>query len=551
LVCACIAAAAPPPTHPTNHAQGGAGCPSPSTEQAPDWPGQHQWRALERAEYRLGQINIDTADVYVGRELPLYQRLANTLHIDTRAGVVRSLVALETGDAITSEAVYRDERRLRSQSFATDAQIVPIRCDDGVVDTAVRVRDAWTLKVSASYSTAGGDTQVGAGFEDANFLGTATSVLVDWRETPERTKLELGYEDPALLGSNWTLDIGYSELSDGREHALGLAYPFRSPSQEWALSAKVDAGTRELSFDQSGDTAYRATIDRDNQRYEVQRLTTLSADSGWRAGAGWRRLRHDYGTLEAEEPALRPAPVLDDLDLQGPYAVLERFSERYRSLRNLRSVGRTRDYALGLSTRLELGRYADGLGDTDPWFSRVRLDYGVALGNRELLLASAGAEGRYRRDGTWHAHKRDAEMSYYYGTSARNTWVVHGELDWRDNLAPADELYLGGFDGLRAYPDRFRVGDSRWLLHLEDRYVSDIVLFDTIQLGYTGYLEAGNIRGLDGEWEETLANVGTGLRAGSLRSSFGSTFYLTVAVPLVDAGDQREYSVVLGSSIDF
>ncbi len=506
---------------------------------------------MERAGLAIGQIAIEVGDVYGGTRLAWYQQLANALHIDTRPAVVRSLLALEPGQAVTTERIYRAERRLRAEAFITEAELVPVRCHDGRVDVAVRIRDAWTLQAGASFARAGGETSVGAGFEDENFLGTGTGVRVDWSETPQRSTLELGYRDPAVLGSNWRLDIGYSEQSGGRSRRVELDYPFRAPRQRWGGRAVVNRRTTELQFEQDSDTAYRTTVEATDRAYEVQALLTGNGAAGWRGGFGWDRLRRDYTTLETVEPELRPAPRLNDLDLRGPYAVLERFSERYRTYRNLRSIGRQRDYPIGLSARGLLGRYDDRIGDTDPWFGRIDLDYGLELDERELLALGLGASGRYRRSGEWRAHYRDARFDYYYGTSERNTWVVHGELDWRNQPDADDELYLGGFDGLLAYPERFRVGNRRCLVHLEDRYVSDAVLFDTVQVGYTAYVEAGNVRGLDGSWGEPLADVGAGLRLGSLRSSFGSVAYITVAAPLVTAEEARSYSVVIGSVVDF
>jgi len=544
-------AAAPPPTHDVALAATGTGCPPPTDEASPDWPGQRRWRAVENAGLTIGEIAIEVGDVYGGRRLAWYQQLANALHVNTRPAVVRSLLPLAPGEPVITERIYRAERRLRAQAFITEAQLVPVRCHDGRVDVAARIRDAWTLQAGASFARAGGDTSVGAGFEDDNFLGTGTGVRIDWNETPQRTTLELGYRDSAVLGSNWRLDIGYGEQSNGRSRSVELDYPFRAPSQRWGARVAVDRRTAELEFDQNSDTAYRSTLDATDRGYELQRLLAGDGAAGWRGGFGWNRLRRDYTALETVEPQLRPAPELTDIDLRGPYAVLERFSERYRTYRNLRSIGRRRDYPLGLSARLVLGRYDDRIGDTDPWFGRIDLDYGLESREREWLALGLGASGRYRDSGDWRAYYRDARVDYYYGTSERNTWVAHGELDWRSSPDADDELYLGGFDGLLAYPERFRVGDRRWLLHLEDRYVSDIVLFDTLQLGYTAYIEAGNVRGLDGGWGEPLADIGVGLRVGSLRSSFGSVTYITVATPLVEADEARSYSVVIGSVIDF
>lgn len=531
---------------------GGAGaCPVPQETRQEDWPGQKQWQALEAAGYQLGELRIEVRDVYVGSELAWYQRLANTLHRKTRPEVVRDLLTVASGDPVTADRIYEAERILRGQPFLNDARILPAGCDGDRVKADVRVRDAWTLQLGVGFGSAGGDSESSVGFEDENFFGTGKTVLLDWSDDTERTTLEFGYEDPSLFGTPWTLGLSHSELSDGSGDALAIGYPFRRADQLWGFRFEFEDARSELDFEVAEQTAFETETEREQADIELRRLLSRGAQGGWRAGLGWQRDYAEYGPLQEQTPGLRPPPDLADRRLQGPYLSLERFSDRFRSFRNLRSIGRTEDYDLGFETRLVGGRYMDNASSDNPWFFELDFNHGLAIGSRDLLLTRLNLSGRYRDDGGEEAWYRSIGADYYHRTSRHNTIVVHGEYDWRDDTDPEDELHLGGFDGMLAYPDRFRVGDRRWLLHLEDRYVSDLVLFDTIQVGYTGYLEVGNIRGLDGRWGEPLADAGFGLRLGSLRSSFGSVSYLTVAFPLVDAGQEDDYSIVAGTTVSF
>ncbi|MFW5970029.1 MAG: hypothetical protein ACOCP9_05270 [Halofilum sp. (in: g-proteobacteria)] len=516
-----------------------------------EWPGQRQWRRLEAEDYRFGKLRIEVRNVYVGADLAWYQQLANTLHAETDPDAVRDLLTIRPGERVTAARVYEAERVLRRQPFFTDARILPTGCEGDRVAADVRVRDAWTLQLDVGFGSAGGESESSAGFQDENFLGTGKGVLLDWSDDSERTTLEFGYEDPSLFGTQWTLGLSHSELSDGRSDAVALGYPFRRSGQPWGFRAEVDDGRTELDFEADSRTAYEVEVESQEADIELRRLTSLDPDGGWRAGLGWQRDYADYGPLQERESGLRSPPRLTDRRLQGPYLSLERFSTRFRSFRNLRAIGKNEDYALGFRGRVAGGRYVDGASSDNPWFFDIDIDHGLPVGAQDLLLTRLDLSGRYRDDGGEEAWYRSAGADYYHRTSSHNTIVLHGEYDWRDDADPEDELYLGGFDGMLAYPDRFRVGDRRWLLHLENRYVSDTVLFDTIQVGYTGWLEAGNSRGLDGRWGEPLADAGVGLRLGSLRSSFGSVTYLTLGFPLVDTGEEDEYTIVAGTTVDF
>jgi hemolysin activation/secretion protein len=515
------------------------------------WSGQHRWQALEDAGYAIGELAITVRDVYTGESLPWYQRLANALHADTDPEVVRSLLTVGRGEPVRAQRIYEAERQLRRQDFLIDARIVPRRCADGRVDAEVRVRDAWTLQVGGGIGSAGGESTGSFGFSDDNLLGTGKAVFVNWSQGRERTTRELRYHDPALAGSDWTLDLTHQERSDGGAEVLAVGYPFRRSDQAWGLRAAAESSRRDLQFEQDSRRAYEARLESRGGELEARWLLSRSDGHGWRAGAGWRVEQAEYGSLEVQAGDLRPPPRLADRDLQGPYVLLERFPDRHRSFRNLQAIGLTEDYEVGLDARARLGRYRNAEGAEDPWFAHIEVDYAAALGERDLLRARLEASGRHAGGDAWSAWYRSLAADYYHRLTRRNTLVGHVELDWRDRADPEDELYIGGFDGLLAYPDRFRVGDRRWLTHLESRHVSDWVLFDTIQVGYTAYLEAGAVRGLDGEWSRTLANLGGGFRLGSLRSSFGAVSYVTVATPLVDAGQEDGYAFVVGTTVNF
>lgn len=523
-------------------------CPTPEeSSDEEEWPGQAQWERLEQDGYRLGELRVRVDDVYVGSSLAWYQRLANTLHQDTEPEVVTELLTVAPGDPVAAGRIYEAERQLRRQPFLTRARIVPVACEEGHVIGEVRVRDAWTLQAGAGVGSAGGDSTGSAGVTDENILGTGKTFSLDWREGEERSMVEVGYHDPALLGSAWTLSLDHGEHSDGDRNALELAYPYRRADQTWGFDSSYDVGRSELDFDQAGDTAYSTNVESRQARVEVLRRIASGQRGGWRGGLGWEHDEADYSELEEEEAGLRPEPVVADRELSGPYVVFERFSERHKSFRNLQSIGQTEDYDLGFDVRLLGGRYVEG----DRWFYHLDVQHGRALGERDLLTAELALSGRQDDDGDSEAVTRSVSADHYHRPTQRNTFVTHGEYAWRDEPDPEDELYLGGYDGLLAYPNQFRAGDRRWRLHLEHRYISELILFDTVQMGSTVFFEAGNVRGFDGRWGRTLQNVGAGLRLGSLRSSFGTVAYVAVAAPLVDAGQSDDYTVVLGSAINF
>ena len=238
------------------------GCPPPVAGGGKEaWAGQRTWQALEREGYRLGRLRTRVSDVYPGRSLPWYQELANTIHIESRAEAVRSLLTVASGDPVEAARIYEAERQLRSHDFLVEARLVPLRCSGGRVDAEVRVRDAWTLEVGAGFGSAGGEATSSARIRERNLLGTGKTLFVGWVDGRERRTGAFGYADPAVLGSPWTFGITHRNLTDGHRNSVNLAYPFRRVDQTWGLRARSEDLRKEVPFEQAGEEAYAARMD--------------------------------------------------------------------------------------------------------------------------------------------------------------------------------------------------------------------------------------------------------------------------------------------------
>ncbi|MDX1444340.1 MAG: hypothetical protein R3270_11300 [Gammaproteobacteria bacterium] len=542
---------AAPPTGPVPTP---VGCPAPAGDATERWSGQARWEAIEQAGYRLGEMRIEVLDVYVAEDLKWYQSLANGIHIESREDAVADLLTVNSGDRVEARAIYEAERVLRGLEYLKDAAIHPVRCTDGRVDVVVRARDAWTLKFYIGAGTAGGESTSEIGLQERNFLGTGKGISFSRSEDLTRTETSFGYDDPALFGSEITFSYEYRNLSDGKGNRYHLEKPFRRLDQDLAFIVAAEDTTQELEFFNAGETAYRAQQSIRSSRYEVRQLFDLDVDAGWRGGLGWERDLMEFSNVVADNPALRPSPNLAGRDIQGPYLALERFNDEFASFRNLRAMEQSEDYNLGFVGRLQLGRFEERNSNTRGEFGRIWIQNGTEFGDYGLVQYRAEMSGRHRDTPggkRWEAAYVDFDINAYYSTKGRSTWVLHLEMDSRERADPEDELYLGGIDGMYGYPQHFRVGDQRWIFHAEHRYVTDMVLFDTLKIGYTAFAEAGRIRGLDGDWSRQFADVGIGLRIGNLRSAFADTYYLAIVTPMTRDAGVESYQIVAGNVIEF
>lgn len=535
-------------------ARAGGVCPGPDSLAPEQWHDQHIWQALARRHYVIGTIRVHVAQVYEldrpGENL-WFMPIADALHIKTHPKVVRDQLLFQPGDRVDPRVIYETERHLRGLIYLRASDIVPVGCRDGRVDVDVNVKDAWTLKPEVTFKRIGGQNIVNFRVTDENFFGSGKTISLGHVNSTQRSDNYLSYLDPALAGSRWQLFASADNLSDGSSHAFAINRPFFEDTTPWAGGANWFDQTSDVNFYNATERAYAAADHTHQLSLSWKKLIAWDGISGWRAGARYLDESYRYGPLVAYNPAVRAAPALPDRTFRGVQGTLSFFQDRYASFQNLRLVHRPEDYNLGWSATAALGYFPTRLGSSsDAWIGSLEVGAGTTLPGAGLLLWHANLSGRHAR-GAWRNAAGNAGITFYNQAFSGQTLVAHAAYDWRLRPDPETQLYLGGLRGLRGYPNYFRTGNRSWRLTLADRFATSTVIYQTFQLGYVAFVDSGRIDQLDGGWSRVFTDVGGGLRLGNLRGSFGTTIYLTVAVPLVKTPRTSPYQIVVGDVIDF
>jgi hypothetical protein len=519
------------------------------------WPGQHAWQSLAKAGYHVGDIRIRVIDVYdlsKPEQNTWYARTGDFLHINTKKPVVRHQLLFKPGDRVDPRLIYESTRRLRHRVYFREADIVPVACHGHVVDAEVVVKDAWTLKFEVNFGRIGGQNRFGLRLLDANFLGTGKYLAFARKKDPERTTSELAYHDDQLFGSNWTMNIHEADLSDGYRHQISIGRPFFETTTPWSVSFDFEQLKQNLNFYNRTDLAWRVPDTQETASVGWMHLIRWDGDSGWRSGLRLESEKYTYGTLESVDPALRPPPVLDGRTFNGVVWRSQYYQDRYASFSNILHTRRTEDFNLGWNVTTDLGWFPTSLGGTaSAWKAGVDASFGARPFADTLLLSNASVSSR-RQGGVWRNYRGDLAATLYDQHYGSQTLVAHFAAAWQLRPDPENQLYLGGLEGLRGYPNYFIAADRRWTATLADRIDTPTDIFHTVQLGYVAYVDFGQARALDnGEWTRVFSNVGGGFRFGNLRSSFGRTLYLTVAFPLTKTPQTGNYQIVVGDVIPF
>ncbi len=502
---------------------------------------EHAGKTIAAIRFRTEDV-FDVADP---RENNRLYRFMNWLHINTRPAVIAPQLLFRPGEPLQADRVAESERLLRTRPYLGNAYVqVDEVCGDQVALLVV-TRDIWTLEPQISLSREGGQSQHGFGFNEDNLLGTGMALTLGYDKDEERSRTSINFYSPHLFSTRIETNLGFAETSDGQQTMVEVQQPFFSLDTPWA------AGTTNWDITQDETINYK---DQDINEF------THSAEfhevfAGWafdRQKEFAKRLSigvtQDREEFSANEDTLLSLPLNENL-VYG-WLGYEYLENRFAIYRNLNLLHQTEDIAMGKNFTARLGHGGSLLGN-DQEFVVYEANFTdmLGVGNHHLLHFSGSVEGRnYTADQMPDERVWGADLGYHYlvGDSHRS----YAQLSYYQGhqLAQHRELTVGGSADLRGYPVDYQRGDRRYLLRLEQRYISDVHLFNLLRLGGVIYVDFGRAWGAGYPSATHLSNVGVGLRLGSSKAKVGKVLHLDLAFPLADKQHVNEFQWVMTAS---
>lgn len=491
--------------------------------------------ALEAQAAVIGEIILERHNVFDlsdPKENNWAFRLANRLHIVTRENTIRKQLLMKTGDIYSKRLADETERILRQNKYLNDADIQPVRIEDGVVDLKLTSRDLWSLAPEISLARSGGENRTRFGLEESNLFGRGQLLSFARDEDVDRTSTNIAFSDHHV-GQSWVSTVlSYSHNSDGDSHLLSVIRPFYALDTRWSAGGWTHGDDREESIYALGERAAEYRKKRDY----------ASLFAGWSKGLRNDKVRrwtigfvHDDNRFSAIVNPLLPSVVPDDRKLVYPYVGVEIVEDDFKTSRNINQMSMTEDFLMGTRFAASLGWSDTSFGaNLDALVYSASASRGFGELGEEAILVSARASGRIESGESRNTaltliaryYRRQSEKRLFFA-SVRGT---AGHARDIDNL-----VELGGDTGLRGYPLRYQNGESKALITVEQRYFTDWYPWRIARVGAAIFADAGRVWGNSPTGEPDLGwlkDVGVGLRFALTRSASHRVIHLDLAFPL-------------------
>lgn len=479
-------------------------------------------------------------------------RLANRLHINTRASTLKRQLAVVVGQPLNPDTVRESERLLRGNKYLIDAMILPHQVCGNEIHLLVIARDVWTLSPSANASRSGGDNKSSVGLSESNLLGKGQTISIGHYNNSDRNGNRFAYLHPNIIGDHTQLNLGVEKNSDGDGGDISLIRPF------FELDARWSAGFDYAEIDQT------ETIEQQDQ--EINQYQSIKKNGsvfyGWSKGrqqgyvTRWRAgLSSSEELYEAVDAAVSTPP--QDRIVRYPWLEWSSVQDNFVTLSNITHSHRNEDVLVGFNHVINIG-YASESWDSseDTWLFHAASDYTASFGANHLLRFHLGVNGRYYLDTKQPENTfYQGRAEYYNFPSGKRRVYASVQYTAGRNLNDDLELEAGGNDNLRGYPSDYQRGNRQWLATLEGRYFTDIHLFNLAYLGGAAYIDAGRTwdsttRNPD-QSRDTLVDVGFGLRFSPSKFNVEKVLHLDIAVPMVNRDEVDSYQLIVSGKVDF
>jgi hypothetical protein len=505
-----------------------------------------QWTLDDMAQFKKSQFPADFYHPYAGKKIRavrvetghvfdannpkennwLYRNL-DSLHVNTKPKVIEHQLLFRAGDLLDEDKILESSRILRTRGYLASAYIMPEQVCGDEIDLVVLTRDTWSTEPDTSLSRDGGENKSGFGISESNLFGQGNELAIGYEKIGDRTAVNYEFTSPHIFNSRYYTHIAYADKSDGKDEILDFSKPFYSLQTLYGYGFSGKTITEAEIIRYGG--LERSRFIHSEEHYEIFAGKALSITPGatTRLLGGYAHEEDEYRAIATTRTALPTAEAN-----RYPWIGVRRIENQFGAFKNLQQIQRVEDVALGSDLYVRLG-YAAEAFNNERDATLLQASYSDVLTNGEnhllqwkSLLEAKDYEGQAER------FSLSQHLTYNHFISDHSRWYAEAKVDYGARLLPHDEFTLGGISGLRGYPIDFQRGQRRFLLVTEYRYFSDVHLFNLLRIGGVAFAETGKVWDSQlQQGQETLSDVGFGLRISSSKARIGSVVHIDLAMP--------------------
>ena len=241
----------------------------------------------------------------------------------------------------------------------------------------------------------------------------------------------------------------------------------------------------------------------------------------------------------------------NDVIYSYPLIGWEYFQERFIEQSNLLQMGAVEDLSLGHHFRASLGWSNPLWGATNKSLPfSAGYSRGFQPSRKNLGLISMDAKG-FIRKGEIHDSDLNLQADWFIFQGRRSSLHFLGSIEIGAQLSAERQIALGGDSGLRGYPLKMQTGDRKFLFTAEQRFFFDWYPLRLIKTGIAIFADAGSAWNSDGGQQNTLRDVGFGLRLVSTRQSHNKVLHIDFAFPLDEKDSVDGFQILIGAKTRF
>lgn len=509
----------------------------------------------------IRNVKLKIVDVFEGKELSKFYRVANDLKMSTKRDVIRREFLFKKGDEFDPFLVSETKRILRTLGFLRRIRIIPTKVGTSEVDLLVSVQDTWTLIPQVGFSSGDGSDSRSVGVSESDLLGYGKTLGVGYSETDNRKKIQTVYDDPRVWGTYHRLRLTHFERTDGDFSSVFFGRPFRSFVEPFSWTSTISHEDTIGRLFQHGNERYiyrrrHFLFDLD---FSLARVKNLEAVG--RYSLGYKYSSEDFNSAndkDFEDLSLDPdlvsrdsALLAEDRRFSGPTLSYSEIDPEFVSMNYIDRFDRVEDYNLGKQVLIDTQIAPDFLGsDHDAMLFSLSRAGGEKFSKESFFRFELGMGSRLEKSGL--SNTLYSFESKYYNVLGplfsgdlflgRHTLAANFGFDYGNDFDLDRELLIGADNGLRGYVSRAFTGDKRIVFNVEDRvHLVDDVL-KLFSLGAAAFFDAGgatNASISDLIQDNIYSDVGVGLRIGFPRSSGGQVLRIDLALPLRSGPDDE------------